>query len=201
MAKGYAKQKISDEESYQKKLEKTREYFRPDMDVFEFGCGTGSTAIAHAPYVRHIHATDLSSSMIAIATEKGKAANIENIKFEQLEIDGFTPTPKSYDAVMAHSILHLLEDRNVAIKTAYKMLKPGGLFISSTICLSDFKGLLVKALICIAPIGRVLTLLPLIRKISAGALEQSMIDAGFVVEHRWTPGQNKALFLIVKKPE
>ena len=59
----YSKQPVPDEDAYRKKLEKTREYFRPDMDVLEIGCGTGSTAIAHAPYVRHILATDFSSRM------------------------------------------------------------------------------------------------------------------------------------------
>jgi ubiquinone/menaquinone biosynthesis C-methylase UbiE len=41
------------------------------MEVLEFGCGTESTAIAHAPYVKHIQALDISSKMIDIA--QGKA--------------------------------------------------------------------------------------------------------------------------------
>ena len=50
-AKRYAKSPVADQDAYQKKLQITREYLRPDMEVLEFGCGTGSTAIAHAPYV------------------------------------------------------------------------------------------------------------------------------------------------------
>ena len=61
MAERYAKSPVADEESYQKKLQVTRDYFRPDMEVLEFGCGTGSTAIVHAPYVKHIQAIDVSS--------------------------------------------------------------------------------------------------------------------------------------------
>ena len=49
VAEGYAKKPVADEAAYQKKLQVTRDYFRPDMEVLEFGCGTGSTAIAHAP--------------------------------------------------------------------------------------------------------------------------------------------------------
>ena len=67
IAKRYSKQPIADEAAYQKKLEVTRRYFRPDMEVLEFGCGTGSTAIIQAPYVKHIHAIDISSKMIEIA--------------------------------------------------------------------------------------------------------------------------------------
>ncbi len=81
IAERYSKQPIADEAAYQKKLEVTREYFRPDMEVLEFGCGTGSTAINHAPYVKHIHAIDISSKMIEIAQGKADAEKVTNVTF------------------------------------------------------------------------------------------------------------------------
>ena len=51
-AERYARQAIADEASYQKKLAITQSYLTPDMRVVEFGCGTGSTAIVHAPKVK-----------------------------------------------------------------------------------------------------------------------------------------------------
>ena len=45
IAERYSKSPVADEAAYQKKLQVTREYFRPDMEVLEIGCGTGSTAI------------------------------------------------------------------------------------------------------------------------------------------------------------
>ena len=74
IAKRYAKKPVGNEAAYQRKLAKTREYFRPGMEVLEIGCGTGSTAIAHAPYVRRIRATDISDAMIEIAKGKAKRA-------------------------------------------------------------------------------------------------------------------------------
>ncbi len=41
-AERYSKSPVADEESYQKKLQVTREYLQPDMEVLEFGCGTGT---------------------------------------------------------------------------------------------------------------------------------------------------------------
>ena len=70
VAERYSRQPIADEAAYQKKLEVTRQYFKPDMEVLELGCGTGSTAIKHAPFVRHIRAVDISSKMIEIAEER-----------------------------------------------------------------------------------------------------------------------------------
>ncbi|MEM8605196.1 MAG: methyltransferase domain-containing protein, partial [Cyanobacteria bacterium P01_H01_bin.121] len=87
IAEKYSKQPIADEAAYQKKLQVTREYFQPSMNVLEIGCGTGSTAIAHAPYVQHIHAIDFSSNMIEIAQAKAAAQNIQNVTFGQASID------------------------------------------------------------------------------------------------------------------
>ena len=66
-AKAYAKAPVGDVESYEKKLAVTQTYFRPDMDVMEFGCGPGTTAVRHAPHVRHIQAYDISTKMLEIA--------------------------------------------------------------------------------------------------------------------------------------
>ncbi len=76
IAERYSKQPVADEASYQKKLQVTREYLHPDMHLLEFGCGTGSTAIAHAPYVEHIQAIDISSRMIEIAQGRADARGI-----------------------------------------------------------------------------------------------------------------------------
>ena len=59
IADKYAKQPIADEAAYQKKLQVTQGHFHSDMEVLELGCGTGSTAIIHAPHVKHIRAVDI----------------------------------------------------------------------------------------------------------------------------------------------
>jgi len=81
VAERYSKQPIADEAAYQKQLQVTRECFQPDTDILELGSGTGSTAIIHAPYVKHICAIDISSKMIEIAQRKADADHIENITF------------------------------------------------------------------------------------------------------------------------
>ena len=126
MAERYSRQPIADEATYQKKLQLTRDYFRPDTQLLELGCGTGSTAIAHSPYVKHIRAIDISSKMIEIAKGKAAAENIENISFERSTIDKIDIADQSIDAVLALSILHLLENREAAFQRIHKMLKPGG---------------------------------------------------------------------------
>jgi len=110
IAKRYARQPVGDEAAYQKKLQITRKYQKPHMEMLEFGCGTGTTAIAHAPFVKHILATDFSAKMIEIAQSKADAQNIENITFLHASIDDLNLRDQSFDVVMGHSILHLLDN-------------------------------------------------------------------------------------------
>ena len=195
MAQRYSKQPVADETTYQKKLEITRNYLRPDMEVLEFGCGTGSTAIAHAPHVKHIQAIDISSKMLEIAQGKADASEIKNVTFECSSIDRISVPEQSMDAVLGLSILHLLDDRDEAIARVYEMLKPGGVFVSSTACLGDT----MKFFKIIAPIGKFLGLMPLLRIFSARELEDSLTHAGFEIDYNWKPGKNKGVFIVAKK--
>ena len=194
-AEGYSKRPVPDEAVYQKKLAVTREHLRPEMEVLEFGCGTGSTAIVHAPYVQHIRATDISPKMIEIAKRKAVAANITNVTFEALAIDDLDVPEQSLDAVMGHSILHLLDDKDAAIESVYRMLKPGGVFVTSTVCLADG----YKWFRWIGPIGHFLRLLPLVRVFSRSELTQSLAQAGFEIDYEWQPANGKAVFIVAKK--
>ena len=197
MAERYSKRPVADEAAYQKKLEVTRGYLRADMTVLEIGCGTGSTAIAHAPYVEHIHAIDISSKMIEIAQGKTREAGIDNVSFERSTVDDYSGNGQRLDAVLALSILHLLEDRNEVIARVHEMLEPGGVFITSTACLGDR----MKFIKLIAPVGRFLGLMPLLRVFSARELEESMTNAGFEIDYQWQPDKGLAVFIVAKKPE
>ena len=197
IAEKYSKQPIADEAAYQKKLQVTREYFQPEMEVLEFGCGTGSTAIIHAPHVKHIRAIDISEKMIEIAQGKAQAENIKNITFEQLTIEELTVPDCSFDMVLGLSILHLLENKEEAIAKVHKMLKPGGLFVTSTACLGDT----MKWFKIVGPIGKFFGLIPFVKVFTTKELEDSLIDGNFKIDYQWQPGKGKAVFIVAKKPE
>ena len=194
-ARRYAKKPIADEAAYQKKLLITREYFRPDMKVLELGCGTGSTAIAHAPYVDHIQAIDISSMMIEIAQSKAKAKGVTNVNFERSTIDDYSVPNQTYDAVLGLSILHLLDNKEAVIARVHRMLKPGGVFVTSTICLGDT----MRFFKFIVPIGRFFGLMPLVKAFTFDVLAISLIDAGFKIDYQWQPGDGKAVFFVVRR--
>ena len=197
IADRYSKRPVADEAAYQKKLQITRDYLRPDMEVLEFGCGTGSTAIVHAPYVKHIHAIDISARMIEIAQGKADAANISNVTFAQATIDEFSAPDKGFDAVLGLSILHLLENKEAVITKVHKMLKPDGIFVTSTACLGDT----MKFFKLIVPIGKFFGLIPLVKVFTTKELEDSLKTAGFEIDYQWQPDKGKAVFIVATKAE
>lgn len=194
----YAASPIANEAAYQTKLAATQRLLRPDMDIFEFGCGTGSTALLHAPHVRHIRAVDFSSRMIEIAKGKAQKGGIENVSFEQGAIETIDLAPQSLDMVLALSVLHLLRNKEAAIAKVFAALKPGGYFVSSTACVRE----MVPALSLITPITNRFNfgLLPYLDMMNSGQLRRAITDAGFVIEHQWQPNRKSALFVIARKP-
>jgi len=68
--------------------------------------------------------------------------------------------------------------------------------VTSTACLGDF----MPVFRYLAPVGRRVGLLPLVRVFTADELVASMTRAGLDIVVRWQPAPNKALFVIARKP-
>jgi len=196
IAEKYSKQPIADQASYEHKLAITREYLTPTSNVAEFGCGTGGTAIAHAPYVKHILATDLSPNMIAIAKQKAQEQNIENVTFEVGSIEEMPVMDECYDSVLTMSLLHLLDDKEDAMMKIRQMLKPNGVFVSSTACIAD-KMWFFKI---IAPIAKFFGVFPTVKVFGQQHLVEQIKAAGFEIEHEWRPEKGIAVFIVARKP-
>ncbi len=196
IAARYARKPVADEAAYQRKLAVSRDYFTRDSELLEIGCGTGSTALAHAPYVKHIRAIDFSSSMIAIAEKKRVDQRIDNVTFECRGVGELADDGRCYDGILALSVLHLLDDWRGAIGLVHDLLVPGGVFISSTACIRD----MLPGFRFIAPLGRTLGLLPELSCFTAASLRRALDDAGFTIAFEWQPGKRQALFLVARKP-
>lgn len=194
MAARYAKQAIKDEAAYQKKLSITRGYFQPDWSVLEFGCGTGSTAIAHAPYVKQITATDISEKMLTIAEQKTRDAGIDNISYQQGTLDNLPLQAESYDAVLGLNVLHLLEDVPAALSRVHGLLKPGGIFVSSTALIRDMKAFW-RVLI---PLMQLVGLAPYVNCFGKQELLAMLNQAGFEIDCEWQPNR-ASVFVVAKK--
>jgi|TARA_R110002124_G_scaffold83890_3_gene219139 ubiquinone/menaquinone biosynthesis C-methylase UbiE len=193
-AQRYAKSRVRDEASYQKKLAITQGYFQPNWSVLEFGCGTGSTALVHAPHVKEILATDISGKMLEIAAQKARDAGVENVRFQQGTLDSLDLEAESFEAVLGLNILHLLEDAEAAIIRAHELLKPGGVFVSSTALVGELM-VLWRLLI---PAMQAVGLAPFVNRFSRQSLVTMLTNAGFSIDYEWQPDK-ASVFLIARK--
>ncbi|MEM9045380.1 MAG: class I SAM-dependent methyltransferase [Pseudomonadota bacterium] len=196
IAPKYEAKPVPDEAVYREKLKLTQALLNPNMEILEFGCGTGSTAIEHAPHVRHILATDFSRGMLEIAEGKAQAAGVSNVTFRQSSIERFEDAAERYDVVLALSILHLVADREAALAKIHSLLNPGGIFVSSTACIGEDMAWLGW----IAPLGKALGLLPNIEVFGREAFGADVTKAGFEILKSWSPGRGRGIFIIARKP-
>jgi ubiquinone/menaquinone biosynthesis C-methylase UbiE len=199
IAQKYSRTPVDDEATYQNKISETQGYFTTEMEVLEFGCGTGTTAIYHAPYVRHIDAIDLAENMIAIGRTKAEHAGINNVTFHQGTLEQFNAHSESLDAVLALNVIHLLPNRAAILAEVSRILKPGGLFITSTVCLGHSYLRFIKWL---APLGKLMGLMPDVYILSEDQWTNELTQSGFSIERQWHHGtQNTCVFIIAtKKP-
>ncbi|MGJ3232364.1 MAG: class I SAM-dependent methyltransferase [Oceanicaulis sp.] len=196
IAAKYAAEPIKDEAAYERKLALTQAAFPPQAEVLEIGCGTGSTALRHAPHVKSVLATDLSERMIEIAWSRAEEAGVANVHFEVADFDLMEVETGRYDAVLMLSVLHLLRDRRAALAKAYGALKPGGVLASSTACLGDTMAYMAPVL----PVMRLVGAAPWAAVFTETRLMDEIEAAGFDIERRYRPAKAAAAFHIARKP-
>ncbi|MBR1122309.1 class I SAM-dependent methyltransferase [Bradyrhizobium lablabi] len=176
-ARKYAADPIADMAGYERTLERTRHYLKGDESAFEFGCGTGTTALRLAPSVGRIVATDISSEMIAIARERAKAEGRDNATFEVARPEAASWPDGAFDVAFAFNVVHLVAEREAALRGVHRLLRPGGLFISKTPCLKEMNPLIGIAIPLMQLVGKA----PYVASFSAEDLQRDIAAAGFEI--------------------
>ena len=201
ISRNYAAGPIRDMNGYLRTLERTKSHLTPEDHVLEIGCGTGSTALLLAQHVAHITATDLAPGMIEIANEKLRKEGSGNVTFAVAEVleHGFDKGP--YDAVVAHNLLHLLPDLDQALAHISALIKPGGLFISKTVCAPKDGGIRYALISRVAiPVMQAVGKAPFVDFISAQELEWKIKGNGFeVVEVLDQDGVLPSRYVVARK--
>lgn len=173
----YAASPITDMSGYERTVDRTRELLSISDTVLEIGCGTGTTALKLAPNVFRLIATDVSSEMIAIAQSKAQAEGCRNVEFAVTAANDAPGSDAAFDAVLAFNLLHLIADRRTTLALIRRLLKPGGLFISKTPCISEMNPLIR----CAIPIAQLVGKAPHVSCFSASELEADIEASGFTI--------------------
>jgi ubiquinone/menaquinone biosynthesis C-methylase UbiE len=199
IAEKYAKKPVANPDVFEAKIAITKSHMKPTDVVLDIGCGTGSLALRLAGSAAQVHGLDLSSEMIRIANGKAKAQEVENVTFHTGPFDDTFGAfdAESLDGICAYNLLHLVEDRSAALAQIFDLLKPGGFFISSTVCLGESwvpYGAIIWAM-------RMVGKAPMVKTFDKRTLESEMRQAGFVDLSQPDVGAKSDIaFIVAMKP-
>ena len=199
LAEKYARKPVEDQEAFERKIDITNSRMTPQDVILDIGCGTGSLALRLGPFSAEVRGLDFSSEMIRIAADKVRAQNVDNVTLHIGPFDGsFTKFEEGrLDGICAYSLLHLVENRPATLELIYRLLKPGGFFISSTVCLGETW----------FPYGPILNVMrwfgkaPMVDIFTTHILEDELRRAGFVEIAQPEVGVKATIaFLVALKP-
>jgi 2-polyprenyl-3-methyl-5-hydroxy-6-metoxy-1,4-benzoquinol methylase len=153
-------------------------YFTPTDKVLDIGCGPGDITFEIARKTQEVFATDISEGMIGAAKQSAIKKNITNIQFYQTDLLDTKFQSDSFDVITAFSMLQYINDKQDHYVKIFELLRPHGLFISSTPCLRERKS-------AIRFIMAGLTLLKIVPKIlfyKNTELESEIKESGFTIK-------------------
>jgi ArsR family transcriptional regulator len=111
--------------------EKLVEYVRgihADL-LLDIGTGTGRVLEILAPHVKRGLGIDLSREMLALARGNLESADVINCSVRQDDINNLSSENDSVDVVTIHQVLHYLDNPEVAVNEAARVLRPGGMLL------------------------------------------------------------------------
>jgi SAM-dependent methyltransferase len=196
----YAADPIADLAGYEFTLRQVEDLLTADQDVLEIGCGTGTTALRLAPFTRRLLATDVSARMIAIAREKLAAQSVPQLSFAVADAEAPVARPGEFDAVLAFNLLHLVTDLDRTLQLAVQALRPGGLLISKTACLTELNPLIRYLAV---PVMQAVGKAPHVLCFDADTLQAAIARQGMdivSVERHGTRGKDFRVFIVARKP-
>jgi SAM-dependent methyltransferase len=98
--------------------------------VADIGCGTGHSSVVLArTFPRSgIVGYDLSGDALAVGRSEAAAEELENVRFEQLDIVELPDDPP-FDAVVGFDVIHDQADPAGVLERVHRALVPGGVFL------------------------------------------------------------------------
>jgi len=111
----------------------------PKLDIADLGSGEGLLSELLAMSAKSVIAVDNSQSMVDFGARKAKENKIRNLDFRQGDIMQPPIDEQSVDVVILSQALHHAKDPAVALKSAFRILRPGGNLMILDLLQHDFE--------------------------------------------------------------
>jgi ubiquinone/menaquinone biosynthesis C-methylase UbiE len=103
-----------------------------NMDVLDFGCGTGLVTLRLQPLVRTIRGVDSSRGMLDVLEDKIRTIGIANVRTCLVDFENSGCMEGRFHLLVSSMTLHHVQDTAGLFKQWYESLLPGGL-----LCFAD----------------------------------------------------------------
>ena len=94
--------------------------------TLDVGAGAGHTALAFAPHVAHVVATDLTQQMLAKTAELAAGRGLTNVETKIADAESLPFGDDSFDLVTCRLAFHHFPNSRQAVSEFARVLKPGG---------------------------------------------------------------------------
>ena len=104
----------------------------PDMDVMDFGCGTGLLTSRIQPLVHSVTGVDSSRGMLDVLNRKIAGLKLHNVKTVFADPDRGDALTGQYDVVLSNMTLHHIREIKPLFAQFHKVIRQAGY-----LCIAD----------------------------------------------------------------
>ena len=97
-------------------------------NALDVATGAGHTALAFAPHVAHVIASDLTPQMLQEAAKLAAAQSLGNVTTQQADAEALPFADAAFDLVTCRIAPHHFPDIAMFVAEVWRVLKPGGTF-------------------------------------------------------------------------
>ncbi len=98
----------------------------PDMDVLDFGCGTGLLTLRFQPLARSVTGIDSSKGMLAVLEEKIQKQHLTNVTARCIDVEKGEVPDGTYDLIVSSMTFHHIREVRPVLAILSTLLNPGG---------------------------------------------------------------------------
>jgi ubiquinone/menaquinone biosynthesis C-methylase UbiE len=97
-----------------------------DLDVLDFGCGTGLVTLRLQPLVRAITGVDSSQGMLAVLRDKVKKQGLQNVSPQFVDFESGDRVAGQFHLIVSSMTMHHVPDIAALLRLWFDLLLPGG---------------------------------------------------------------------------
>jgi ubiquinone biosynthesis O-methyltransferase len=117
--------------TYRHLIKYISKYLKKNYEILDIGCGAGTLDFYFADKGYRVTAIDISDKAIQSCKQTQKNLNLNNLNFKVADFQN-TKIKGKFDFVIFTEVIEHLPSDDLALKSIYRLLKPGGILFLST---------------------------------------------------------------------